>query len=105
VIPSVPVANRAEIACRVTRTARRLGIRAVATDEDIVADLAANVWKIVVEPGARVDPGGTIAVLESMRLEIPVEAEEPGVVQRIAVAEGDAIEEGALIAVLRSTDG
>ena len=44
--------------------------------------------------------GDTIVILESMKMEIPVVAEEPGTVTHIKVAEGDVVREGDLIAVI-----
>jgi acetyl-CoA carboxylase biotin carboxyl carrier protein len=61
--------------------------------------MAANVWKITIEDGAPVEAGAVIAILESMKMEIPVEAETAGTV-RLAVAEGDNIAEDDLIATV-----
>lgn len=66
---------------------------------ELRAEMAANVWKVVVSEGAQVAPGDTIVVLESMKMEIPIEAENAGTV-RLAVAEGDNIDEDALIATI-----
>ena len=67
---------------------------------EVRSDLAANVWKILVAPGASVEEDETIMILESMKMEIPVEAPESGVVADISVSEGDAVTEGQLLAVL-----
>ncbi|MFD6451796.1 biotin/lipoyl-binding carrier protein [Nocardia sp. NPDC060220] len=58
---------------------------------EIIAEMAASVWKIEKAVGDRVGTGDTIMILESMKMEIPVEAEEPGTIVEIPVAEGDAI--------------
>ncbi|MGH3356170.1 MAG: biotin/lipoyl-binding carrier protein, partial [Nocardioidaceae bacterium] len=47
-------------------------------ESEIVAELVANVWKVVVSPGDDVAEGDTICILESMKMEIPVLTEEPG---------------------------
>ena len=65
--------------------------------EEVRAEMVANVWKIVVTDGADVEAGDTIAILESMKMEIPVEATESGTVT-LHVAEGDVVQEGDLIA-------
>ncbi len=65
--------------------------------EEIRAEMVANVWKIVVADGDDVEAGDTIAILESMKMEIPVEATEGGTVT-LHVAEGDVVQEGDLIA-------
>jgi biotin carboxyl carrier protein len=62
--------------------------------------MVANVWKIVVAEGDQVEDGDTLVILESMKMEIPVLAEDSGVVAQLKVAEGDVIQEGDLIAVI-----
>jgi biotin carboxyl carrier protein len=60
----------------------------------------ANVWKIVVAEGDTVEDGDTLVILESMKMEIPVLAEDSGTIVGLKVAEGDVIQEGDLIAVI-----
>jgi biotin carboxyl carrier protein len=62
--------------------------------------MVANVWKVVTTEGTAVDDGDTLVILESMKMEIPVLAEAPGTVTKLAVAEGDVVQEGDLIAVI-----
>lgn len=69
---------------------------------DIRAEMVANVWKLVAAEGSTVDVGDELCVLESMKMEIPVVAGTAGVLARFAVAEGDAVQEGDLIAVVDS---
>ncbi|MFP4149090.1 MAG: biotin/lipoyl-binding carrier protein [Nitriliruptoraceae bacterium] len=64
------------------------------------AEMAANVWKIVVADGDAVAAGDTLVILESMKMEIPVEAEAAGLVT-LAVEEGQAIDEDDLIATIQ----
>jgi acetyl-CoA carboxylase biotin carboxyl carrier protein len=66
--------------------------------DEIRAEMVANVWKVVAAAGDSVDDGDTLVILESMKMEIPVLAESSGVVAEIAVAEGDVVQEGDLIA-------
>lgn len=61
------------------------------------ADMVANVMEIYVSEGDQIKIGDTIVLLESMKMEIPVIAEEPGEVTRIAVAVGDVVQEGDLL--------
>jgi biotin carboxyl carrier protein len=56
------------------------------------------VWKVLVSEGDQVDGGDTLVILESMKMEIPVLAESPGVVTKLHVAEGDVVQEDELIA-------
>jgi biotin carboxyl carrier protein len=62
--------------------------------------MVANVWKVVAAEGDQVEDGDTLVILESMKMEIPVLAEEAGVVTTMHVAEGDVVQEGDLIAVI-----
>ena len=64
---------------------------------DVRADMVANVMEIYVSKGDQINIGDTIVLLESMKMEIPVIAEEPGEVTRIAVAVGDVVQEGDLL--------
>jgi biotin carboxyl carrier protein len=66
----------------------------------VVAELAANVWRVLARPGDRVARGDTLAILESMKMEIPVEAPATGVVTEVRVAEGATVQEGDVIAVV-----
>jgi acetyl-CoA carboxylase biotin carboxyl carrier protein len=69
---------------------------------DIAAktEVAGSVWKIVTEVGQRIEPGGTIMIVESMKMEIPVVSEEGGVVQRFLVQEKAPVAEGQVVAIL-----
>jgi acetyl-CoA carboxylase biotin carboxyl carrier protein len=66
----------------------------------VEAQIAGNVWKIEKSVGDRVEEEEVILVIESMKMEIPVEAPRPGLILEIRVAEGDPIEEGAVLIVL-----
>jgi biotin carboxyl carrier protein len=81
-----------------TQTALTREGRTVA--EEIRAEMVANVWKVVKSAGDSVSEGDQLVILESMKMEIPVLAESDGVVQQMAVNEGDVVQEGDLIAVI-----
>ena len=68
--------------------------------EEVVAEMVANVWKIVVAQGDEVAEGDTLVILESMKMEIPVITEQGGRVVELKVAEGDVVQEGDVIAVV-----
>ena len=59
----------------------------------VKASMAGTVWKILVKEGEQVTAGQDVVILESMKMEIPIAAEEAGTVKRIIVAEGDFIDE------------
>ncbi|HEV3475540.1 MAG TPA: biotin/lipoyl-binding carrier protein [Actinomycetota bacterium] len=65
---------------------------------EVRSDMVANVWRVVVNRGDTVAAGDPLVILESMKMEIPVEAPEAGTVQEIAVEEGGVVQEGDLIA-------
>ena len=68
--------------------------------EEVVAEMVANVWKVVVSEGDSVDEGDTLCILESMKMEIPVEATTSGTVSQLNVSEGGVVQEGDVIAVI-----
>ena len=55
----------------------------------VSADLTGTVWKIMVNIGDQVAEGDALAIMESMKMEIPVMAPEAGEVVEIPVQEGD----------------
>ncbi|MDP9651579.1 acetyl-CoA carboxylase biotin carboxyl carrier protein subunit [Paraburkholderia caledonica] len=64
----------------------------------ILAETTGSLWKIVAQPGEHHDAGAELFVLESMKMEIPVEAECAGTIHEYHVAEGNVVEEGQPIA-------
>jgi biotin carboxyl carrier protein len=66
----------------------------------IAAELVGTVLKVVVAEGEEVAAGDTIVLLESMKMEIPVLTEFPGVVKDVAVHAGDNVQEGDVLAVV-----
>lgn len=68
--------------------------------EQVRAEMVANVMEVVAAVGAEVAEGDTIVLLESMKMEIPVLCETAGTVTEVAVATGDVIQAGDLIAVI-----
>ena len=67
---------------------------------EIRAEMVANIWRVVAAEGEQVEDGATLVILETMKMEIPVLAEAPGTVTKLAVAEGDVVQEGDLIAIV-----
>jgi acetyl-CoA carboxylase biotin carboxyl carrier protein len=68
--------------------------------EEVMAEMVANVWKVVVAEGEAVGEGDTICILESMKMEIPVEATAAGTISELKVTEGGVVQEGDVIAVI-----
>jgi len=61
----------------------------------IKAHITGTVWKIEVKVGDTVSEGTVVAILESMKMEMPVESEDEGTVEEILVKEGQPVTEGA----------
>ncbi|QNG19415.1 biotin/lipoyl-binding carrier protein [Rhodococcus triatomae] len=68
--------------------------------EDVRAEMVSTVFQIVVSAGDEVAEGDTLVILESMKMEIPVVAEEAGTVSSVDVKVGDVIQQGDLIATI-----
>jgi acetyl-CoA carboxylase biotin carboxyl carrier protein len=66
----------------------------------VEAHITGTVWKIECAIGDRIEEGDTVAILESMKMEMPVEAEDSGVVSEILCEEGKAVSEGDTLVVL-----
>ena len=67
---------------------------------DAEAHITGTVWKIECKVGDEVAEGDTLVILESMKMEMPVEAEDEGTVKEIVVSEGQAVSEGDTLVVL-----
>ena len=67
---------------------------------EVTAELTAAVLRVVVDPGAHVDEGDSLLIVESMKMEIPVLAPRPGIVRAIHVAPQQLVSEGDVLAVL-----
>ncbi len=66
----------------------------------VEAQITGNVWKIEKAVGDEVRAEEVLLILESMKMEIPVEAPRAGRIREIRVREGDSVEEGAVLVVL-----
>ena len=69
----------------------------------VEAPFGGSVWKLLVGPGDLVEAGETIAVIEAMKMESPLESPASGCVEALYIAERQAIEPGAPILALRPT--
>ncbi len=67
---------------------------------DVRSDIAGTVWKIEVAEGAEVAADDVLIILESMKMEVPVNAPAAGRVRSIAVGEGSTVQEDDLLVVL-----
>jgi acetyl-CoA carboxylase biotin carboxyl carrier protein len=67
---------------------------------NLSAQITGTVVKIQKKPGDAVQPGEPVVILESMKMEMPLEAESAGRVKEIRCREGQAVSEGDVLAVL-----
>ena len=68
----------------------------------IRSEISGKVWKVEASPGAALAEGDAVVILESMKMEIPVEAPRAGRLAEILVGEGDAVIEDQVIAWLET---
>ncbi|MDR1296378.1 MAG: acetyl-CoA carboxylase biotin carboxyl carrier protein subunit [Deltaproteobacteria bacterium] len=66
---------------------------------DVLAPMSGNIWKILVKDGDSVSADDEIMIMEAMKMEIPVTAEQDGRVT-LKVKEGDPVEADTLLAVV-----
>ncbi len=72
--------------------------------EAALSPITGSVWKIQVKPGDAVAEGDVIAILETMKIEIPIEAEYDGTVTEILINEGDLIQNGQALLVMEVSE-
>ncbi len=68
--------------------------------EPINATIPGSVWKVLVKEGDVVEKGQQVAVLESMKMEFPVEAEYSGVIKKVYVKSSQQINAGQMVAAI-----
>ena len=67
---------------------------------EIRSEVAGTVFQVDVSAGTRVAAGDTLLILESMKMEIPVDAPRDGTVAKVAVAEKEVVNVGQVLLVL-----
>jgi acetyl-CoA carboxylase biotin carboxyl carrier protein len=72
----------------------------VTVPTNITAHITGTVWKIEKNPGDLVAAGEAVVIIESMKMEVPVEAPKPGKLLELRCSEGQTVEEGTVLAVL-----
>ena len=71
---------------------------------EVRSEVAGTVWSLERDPGETVAAGEAVVILESMKMEVPVEAPVAGRVAELAVAKDDPVEEGQVVAILDTED-
>ncbi len=71
---------------------------------EIKSETAGLVWKIIANAGQNIAAGAEIIILESMKMEIPIESPAAGKLTELLVKEEDMVEENQTIAILETAD-
>jgi acetyl-CoA carboxylase biotin carboxyl carrier protein len=67
---------------------------------DVPAHITGTVWKVEVSVGQKVAAGDVLVIIESMKMEMPVEAPEDGTVKEIRCQPTQPVNEGDVLVVL-----
>ncbi len=67
---------------------------------ELYAPMVGKIVEFLVNPGDEVEEDDEVAILESMKMEIPIESTDDGTVKEIRVSEGDAVKDGQVLVVL-----
>jgi len=67
---------------------------------DVDAPITGTIWKVECEVGQKIEEGDTVVIIESMKMELPIDAEDEGKVTEITCKEGQAVNEGDTLVVL-----
>ena len=69
---------------------------------EVASEVTGNVWKIESRVGDQVGAGHVLMIIESMKMEIPIEAECGGTISEILVREEDAVVEDQVVAIIET---
>ena len=69
---------------------------------EVESEVTGRIWKIITESGNEVSEGDTILILESMKMEIPVESPCDGTLVEILLTEGDSVIEEQAVAIIET---
>ena len=67
---------------------------------EAISEVSGTVWKVLAQPGQRVAAGDVLVIVESMKMEIPVESPCDGVLQSLSCEEGKPVREGDVVGVV-----
>ena len=70
--------------------------------QDVESEVTGNVWKVLKSVGDSVAEGEVIMILESMKMEIPVESPAAGMLSQVLVEPEEQVEEDQVVAVIES---
>jgi acetyl-CoA carboxylase biotin carboxyl carrier protein len=67
---------------------------------EVKSEVSGSIWQIVTKVGQKLEPGDTLMIIESMKMEIPVICEQGGIVQRFLVDAKAPVAEGQPVAII-----
>jgi len=70
--------------------------------DELLSPLQGNMWKVLVQQGQAVEEGQLICIIEAMKMENEITAHKAGVIETLSVKEGEPIQSGAPIAVIKA---
>ena len=70
--------------------------------QDVESEVTGNVWKVLKSVGDSVSEGEVIMILESMKMEIPVESPASGTLSQVLVEPEEQVEEDQVVAIIES---
>ncbi|MEI6836500.1 MAG: biotin/lipoyl-binding carrier protein [Alcaligenaceae bacterium] len=68
--------------------------------QELKAEVTGTIWKIEAKLGQKLDKEHTVLIIESMKMEIPLVAEDGGTLIEVYVNEGDSVSEGQVLAII-----
>ncbi|RME04303.1 MAG: acetyl-CoA carboxylase biotin carboxyl carrier protein subunit [Planctomycetota bacterium] len=71
---------------------------------ELKSEITGTVWMVPAKAGERMKAGEEVLILESMKMEFPLEAPGDGVVEEIRVKPGDSVQEGDVVAIFRTDE-
>jgi len=72
------------------------------SSSEIGSPVTGTVWKVERAVGDALEEGDVIMILESMKMEIPVQADAPGTLEAVHVDEGESVSEDQILCVVRA---
>ena len=75
---------------------------AAAAPTTLASPLQGNMWKVLVEQGDTVEEGQLLCIIEAMKMENEITAHKAGVIETLPINEGEPIQSGAPIAIIKS---
>jgi urea carboxylase len=66
----------------------------------VASPLTGSVWDVAVKPGDRVAPGQVLVVVEAMKMEVAIEADEAGAVREVLCAQGTPVAAGQAVVII-----